>query len=79
MWPMGTASSGLPGYRFHHIARETSPCSDETALARRESLSPSTVMQNVSLRVVGEHAAEAHQVFVREPKLIAQRARGVLR
>ena len=29
-----------------HIARDTWPCSDDTALARRDSLSASTVMQN---------------------------------
>src|SRR6266540_7242131 len=48
MWPIGTVSSDLPGYRPVHIARETSPCKAETALARRDSLSAITVIQNSS-------------------------------
>ena len=37
---------GSPRKKPVHMARDTSPCSDETALARRESFRPSTVMQN---------------------------------
>ena len=34
---MGTCSSDAPGYSGVHIARDTWPCSDDTALARRDS------------------------------------------
>src|SRR5467141_32937 len=53
MCRIGTASSGLPGYNPVHIARDTSPCSDDTALALLESFNPSTVMQNSSLWLWG--------------------------
>ena len=36
MCPMGTWSSLTAGYSPVHIARETCPCSDETAFARRD-------------------------------------------
>ncbi len=36
------------GHRPVHMLRDTCPCSDETAFARRESLSASTVMQKSS-------------------------------
>ncbi len=48
MCEMGTASSDLPGYSPVHMARDTSPCRAETALARRQSFRHSTVMQNSS-------------------------------
>ena len=53
MWPIGTPSWPRPGHRHCHMLRETSPCSDETALARRETLSASTVMQKSSLWLSG--------------------------
>ena len=55
------------------MARETSPCSAETALARRESFRPSTVMQNVLVVIAGILAAQRHQPVVRKPQRIAQR------
>ena len=61
------------GIEPFHIARETSPCSDETALTRRASLSPSTVMQNCSPDSVGIFAAKGHQIFVRDAEFLAQR------
>ena len=46
MWPMGISSSTRQGQRWAHIRRVTWPCRLLTALARRESFRPSTVMQN---------------------------------
>ena len=74
MWPMGTASSARPGNRPIHISRETSPCSADTALARRESLSPSTVMQNISCGLPGFSRPSAISRFVRESQRFAKRA-----
>ena len=53
MWPMGISSSTRHGQRWAHIRRLTWPCRLLTALARRESFSPSTVMQNVSCSFCG--------------------------
>ena len=55
------------------MARETSPCRAETALARRASLKPSTVMQNSSLLIAGILASQFHQLLVRDAQRIAQR------
>ena len=46
------------------MRRLTWPCSALTALARRESLRPSTVMQNGLAFVVRLDAAQAHQLLV---------------
>ena len=56
------------------MARETSPCSAETALARRESFSPSTVMQNCSSWIPGIFAAELHELIVGKAQLFAERS-----
>ena len=48
MWPIGTSSSGRSLHKPRHMWRVTSPCSDDTALARPEARRPSTVMQNGS-------------------------------
>ncbi len=53
MWPMGISSSTRHGQRCAHIRRVTWPCRLLTALARRESFRPSTVMQNVSCSFCG--------------------------
>ena len=53
MWPMGISSSTRHGQRWAHIRRETWPCSELTALARRESFRPITVMQNGSCSFCG--------------------------
>ena len=57
-----------------HIARETSPCSAETALARRATRKPSTVMQKSSSLIAGILAAHVHQPIVRQAKPFAQRS-----
>ncbi len=54
------------------MARETSPCSAETALACRESFSPITVMQNSSFIVGRVFAAQSHQPVMINSKLLAQ-------
>ncbi len=56
------------------MARETSPWREETALARRESSNPSTVIQNGSCVIVGMLAAKAHQPLLRNAQLVAQRS-----
>ena len=53
MWPMGISSSTRHGHRWAHIRRETWPCSELTAFARRESFRPITVMQNGSCSFCG--------------------------
>src|SRR5213078_3049384 len=53
IWPIGTCSTGLSGYKQCHICRLTRPCSSLTALAERESLSASTVMQKDSCWLSG--------------------------
>ena len=50
---MGISSSTRHGQRCAHMRRVTWPCRLLTALARRESFSPSTVMQNVSCSFCG--------------------------
>ena len=55
------------------MARDTSPCSDETALARRDSFSPSTVMQNCSLVVVDVRVPKPIRLSCEMPSSIAQR------
>ena len=62
-----------PGNRPAHIARETWPCSDETALARRTSLSASTVMQNALAAIARVDAAEPHERVVIEAERLAER------
>ena len=74
MWPMGISSSTRHGQRWAHMRRETWPCSELTALARRESLRPMTVMQNGLVLVLRLDAAEAHQLVGRDAELVAQRA-----
>ena len=53
MCPMGISSSTRQGQRCAHMRRVTWPCRLLTALARRESFSPSTVMQKVSCSFCG--------------------------
>ena len=53
MHAVGDVADGNGELRFARIEtrphrRDTSPCSADTALARRDSFSPSTVMQNSS-------------------------------
>ena len=55
------------------MARETSPCSDETAFARRDSFRPSTVMQNGSLMSVGCSRPKPIRFSCEMPSCIAQR------
>ena len=78
MWPIGTRSSGWPGQRPAHIARDTRPCSADTALARCDSFSASTVMQNVSWSLLGIDAAEGQQPLAVEAQRLAQRAEVLL-
>ncbi len=55
------------------MSRETSPWSAETALARRESLSPSTVMQNSSAPLQGFSLPKPHELVLRESHGVAKR------
>ena len=60
------------------MARETSPCSDETALARRDILSASTVMQNSSSSLFGSTRPQLMSCRGRAPAFRAA-ARGAPR
>ena len=62
MWPIGTCSSLRPGKSGVHIARETWPCSDETALARLRRLQRQHRHAEVFAAVVRVDAAERHQL-----------------
>ena len=72
MWPIGTWSSRRPGCSGIHIARETWPCSDDTALARRESLERQHRHAELLVLVLGIDAPERHHVVVRQPERVAQ-------
>ena len=75
MWPIGTCSSDRPGKSGVHIARETWPCSDDTALARRDSFSARIVMQKPSCGSHGIDASERHQLVRGSSSMrLAQRA-----
>ena len=56
------------------MRRETCPCSALTALARRESFSASTVMQNVSPSFCGSTRPSPINCWKRDAQSIAQRA-----
>ncbi len=82
MHAVGNVSDGNLVFRFAgkspvHMARETSPCSEETALARRESLRPSTVMQKRS-SLVGILASQGHEILLGKTERLAQRSEVLL-
>ena len=61
------------------MARETSPCRADTALARRDSFSPSTVMQNSSCGLCGFSRPKRHQVVRARGRADRAAARGAPR
>ena len=75
---VGNVSDGNRVFRFArespvHMARETSPCREETALARRESFRPSTVMQKRS-SLSGFSRPSAMKAFLGKTESLAQRS-----
>ncbi len=78
MWPIGTCSTGLSGYRQCHMCRLTRPCSSLTALAARDSFSASTVMQNGSAVVLRIHPAQLHHLLEGRRDLRAEPVHGVV-
>ena len=78
MWPMGTCSSDRPGKSGVHMARDTWPCSDDTALARRDSFSARIVMQNPSSGSDGLTRPSASSSSALRPMRCAQRTEVLL-
>ena len=73
--PDGNFVLGLAGIKAGpHVRATLRHASAETALARRESFRPSTVMQKSSLRIAGILASQLHQLLVGDAQRVAQRA-----
>ena len=69
-WPIGTSSTGRPGQRPRHIARETAPCTRGDAVRARRD--PERQRRHPEARLVGLDASESEDLVGRDPASVRE-------